>query len=348
MRTIMPVCLLLVLFVAACGPAPYDKYLEAGPEETIFIVNMQNTDQDTNQFQFKSVDDIKNLRSIQAARIPIPLVKKSTGRSWMAYEWIDGIKGMSVKHTPVNREWTKDADRNSANDDRIPVESLDSVGFSVGGTIQARVEEANAATFLFYYHGKQLEEIIDTNIRGFIAQSLSAKFGSLPLDSKDGQRSCKSEKKHVAGEVLAEVREQFSLQGITVDYFGLIEGLEFEDPKIQQGITEQIKSSQDLVTAQNERKAQAERNLKEQEIADKEAYVKEKLAEGMANAAIKQATGEAEAAKLLLQDKDALEFEVTMYERRKNADARVEAAKNLPKSILPAGSPLLMGLDGSK
>ncbi len=327
----------LALSAVACGPAKWDKYVDLGPNDVAAVVACEGGE--------TGAYNIEEATLVTAKRIPIPLVKKSTGRFWFSFKYDDAIKVFKIDLTPVNQNWTAASDSNSPEDERIAVESLDSVGFSVGGTLQIRVVQENSMAYFRKYRGKSLDEIARTNVRGFIAQSLSAKFGALPLDGEKGVKTCKSEKSAIAKAVLAEAKAQFEQDGITIDYFGLIEGLEYDDKEIQVGITAQIASSQDLITAQNERAAQKERNQRDQEMADRDAYISEKKAEGLSKAAIKKATGEAEAAKLLLADKDALAFEVEMYERRKAAEAKVMAAQHLPKNILPAGSPLLMGLD---
>jgi len=68
-------------------------------------------------------------------------------------------------------------------------------------------------------------------------------------------------------------------------------------------------------------------------------------AEGEAGSAIAAAQGEAEAAKIIESSKEAVLLKLTVLERTLAAQAKVAAASNLPKNILPSGSPLLMGLD---
>jgi len=333
----------LLALIAACGPPKLPLYEEIKPDETAYVIPLEG---DTaNQGKFASEEMLEKMK-VASKRIYLDQIKVSEGRGPGNYKWVPSSKVIRVSRNPVSREWTGDNDTGTdTKDQRIRVESLDSVGFSVGAVTEARIEEENTTRFLYRFHGKSLTEVIDVNIRNYYAQILSREFGSLALDSKEGERSCKSEKSAIAKIVYDEASKHFLEDGITITFFGLVEGLEFEDKEIQKSITRQVEAKQDLITATAERAAQAERNLKDQEMADRDAYVKKTLAKGEGDAKIEEAKGKAAAANELLTNKEALEFEILIYERRALADATVEAAKNLPKNILPEGSPLLLGLD---
>lgn len=330
------------LFVGACGPPMLENWVEVGNEETAFVIPLEGDSLD-GQKKFDSIDFLEE-KKVSSKRIILPLRKKATGRfdSWQ-FIWVPTAKVVKVKRSPVTREWTGGDNGTSPGVDQgIHVESLDSVGFTVGANTTAHIEEHHTARFLYSYPGDNLAEVIDTNVRGLATEYLSSHFGTLPLD---GEVSCKTEKKKISEGCHEYLKNFFIEKGITIDSFGLVGGLLFDDPEIQSSITDQVKSAQDLIVAQNERRSQLERNQRDQEIADRDAYVKQKLAEGEGNAEIALAQAKAEAASILWNAREAILLELEVFERKKAAEAKLAAGSNLPNAILPAGSPLLMGLD---
>jgi len=66
-------------------------------------------------------------------------------------------------------------------DQAIAVESLESIGFSAGATITVSIKEEDAPTFLYYYFGKKLDDVVDQNVRSFVQMVLSREFGNRNL-----------------------------------------------------------------------------------------------------------------------------------------------------------------------
>ena len=343
-KSILPLLLIPALLLVGCGPAKLEQSVEVQPDETAFLINIEDTDE---QGKFKSIEFLEE-NKVSAARIILPLRERSTGRAWFSYEYIPTARVITVKRTPATREWTDDPSTGTSSlSQKLAVESLDSIGFSVGATIMARITETDAAKFLYHFNGKQLEEIIDSNIRGYCQKELADQFGQLKLEE------CKAQKSKVFKNVEKSVIDKFNAMGITIDYFGAAEGLSFDDPKIQDAINRQVQAEADIETAKQEKLAQDERNktlmakkLSEAEALTAGAEQEAKAQEIRNRMLIEAAKAQSEAAKLKLEQKEALQLEAELYALKAEADAKVEAAKNLKElRILPAGSGLLHGLD---
>jgi hypothetical protein len=118
--------------------------------------------------------------------------------------------------------------------------------------------------------------------------------------------------------------------GITIDFFGSSEGLTYDNEKIQQAIDQQVVSEANIVAEANQKLA----NDKRREDQAAEAQLEVTIAQS-----------KADAAKKLAEAKDAMTFDVELFERRQRALALPELAKNFGNiKILPSSSPLLLEL----
>ena len=190
----------------------------------------------------------------------------------------------------------------SRRDEGIWVESSDSVGFSTGISITARIaDEANAVKFLYNYPPKssrvvsvassykdeyvvgvaQLGDIMDGEVRTKIQEVFAEKAAEYDMDE------LRSKKK----EIIAAIREQvipfFAERGITITAIGMFGGFTYENPQIQEAIDKVFEAQQDEEVAKAEAKAAGER---------KEALRLQ--GEGQAQREIEVARGQAEAVKL--------------------------------------------------
>lgn len=327
------------------GPPKLEQFVEIESHETAFLVPLEG-DSKGGQAKLLSREFLESAKVAQK-RISLPLRKKSTGRLPSSFEYVPTARVIKVSRTPVTREWTDDPDSGTSNTrQKLNVESLNSVGFAVGATIEVMIEEADTATFLYFYPGKSLAEVVDTNIRGFGQKFLSEFFGALTLEE------CKTKKGEAFKTCGEAMTREFKARGITITYFGSSEGLTYEDPEIQASINRQIIAEQKIVTEQKEKLAQDESNKKMIAKAKAEAEAlamaaeEERKAQAIRNQTnIERAEAEATAAKKLFDAKEAFLFQREQEIRLLDAQARVEAAKHLPSSILPAGSGLLFGLD---
>jgi len=324
MKRFLSITSLIIVAIAAtaCGPAQVELYDDIEPQQTAFVVQLEGgTD---NQAKFQSIEHLQKLQ-VAAKRIPTPTRKRKTGRMPWDFEWVKTVKVITVDRTPVTREWTeKESTGTNSKNEAIAVESSDSIGFGVGVNITASVEEENAARFLYYYAGKPLNEIIDTNIRSFVQANVSKAFGTRVLED------CKSSKGEIFTTCNEEATEYFAEMGITIRSLGYSEGLVYENPEIQAAINENYVAEMNIQKQDNERLAQEKTNAKDLSIAVTEREIAEEFA--------KAAEAKAKLVELEVKQNEAL--------------AKLTAAQKwngvLPSGIVPQGSQFLFGLDAAQ
>lgn len=174
--------------LTACGPAQIPPIVDIETNETAFLVPMEGESKE-GQERFMSVDFLEQNKA-PTKRVTLPIRKRSTGRVWFDYEWLPTLRVVTVNRTPVTREWTaEEGTGTEAKDQGIHVESKESIGFSVGVNLTASVTEEDAATFLYWYAGKKLAEVVDENVRGFVTSVLSREFGERDLMTGKGAKA---------------------------------------------------------------------------------------------------------------------------------------------------------------
>lgn len=318
MKNVYGFCVCCVVLVG-CGPYKEEQYVQIGPHETAFLIPLEGDS--TRQGKMQSIEALEKAK-VMAKRIYLPVRSRKLGRGYTNYEWVPTLRVICVGRTPVTREWTAEAGTGTSTANQaIEVESKDSINFGVGMTITCHVDEADTARFLYYYSGKTLSEIVDSNVRGFCQQKLAAKFGTLDLTE------CKKEKTRIFDELTKEAREFFEEKGVTIDFLGGVKGLQYQNPEIQAAIDKKFINEMEVQTS-------------EQELAEQQ--VRNEMAVSVAEA-------ERDAAKELYQAAEALELKVMLDIARIEAQATKDAAEKwggkLPTGIMPAGSGLLFGLE---
>ena len=143
--------LVMTLGFVGCKPVDQQVFVEAGNSDTVFNIQMEGEGKQAGLDSQQYLEE--NL--VQARRMPITYRWISTGR-W--YNWWSGYykhneQIVIVDRKPETREWTADVDSGTtAKDEAIWVESRDSVGFSTGISITARIADKDAAVkFLYNY-----------------------------------------------------------------------------------------------------------------------------------------------------------------------------------------------------
>lgn len=310
-----------VALLVSCGPVKIEQLEEVLPSETAFLVPLEGANK-TNQAKFMSIDYL-NESKVATKRISMPLRKYVTGRAYFSYKWIPTMKIIKVNRTPVTREWTGKAETGTnTRNEALWVESADSIGFGVGVNVTAMVKEEDAATFLYYFSGKPLSQVVDENVRGKVNSILSREFAAHNLEKA---RKMKNE---VFGKAAKETIESFTTMGVTITNLGLAEGLVYADSEIQQAINNAFKAEMLIQVEEQNNLAQKQVNARNVGIAKAEA-----------DAAI-------EFAKAAKARTSQVELEI----RRMKAQAQLTFAEKLgpgvlPSNILPQGSSMLFGLD---
>jgi len=293
--------------LTGCGPYPTEQAVEVKNNETAFVVPLEG-DTKAKQAQFMSIDYLEKAK-VATKRIIIPLRKRSTGRAWCDYEWIPLARVIVVDRSPVTCEWLET--------NGIKVESLDSVGFTVGVNCTGMICEEDAATFLYYYPGNSLSDVMNKNVKGFIQNVFAREFGSRNLSK------CQLEKKDIVLGLSKELTSHFAQYGITISSVGIADGMSYDNAEVQKTIDAVFVNETRVKQAEQEREAQKIINEKDLSIAQNERLKAEEFAK-------------------------AAEAQTKMVElkiRQMEAEAKLESAKRwdgkAPGGVVPSNSPFL-------
>jgi hypothetical protein len=259
MRKLLTIGLVIFLVVTifSCR-RPYKKehIEEIKPNETAFLVPLEGKTKEA-QAKFNSIDFLESSK-VPAKRVTIPQRFYQTGRKHYKGKWIDTMLLIKVDRSPVTREWTDSTDTGTETKKQaIWVESKDSIEFSIGIIATAMIEETDTAKFLYFYSGKNLSEIMDNNIRGFVVNFLTNYFA---MDNLEIVRTKKAE---IAEKLKIETIKQFKNFGVTITNIGFSGGLVYRDKEIQEAINKKF-------SAEMDRKTQEEINQKKIEQAEAE------------------------------------------------------------------------------
>lgn len=359
------------------GPMMMELNEEIAPNETAFLVPLEEKANEGGA-KFGSIEDLEQ-SVVRAQRVLIPQRKQSTGRMPGSFRWIPTMRVLKVDRSQVTREWTKDTKTGTAaKDQAIAVESLDSINFKAGAAIGCSIVQEDSAKFLYYFAGKPLSEVVDTNVRGFCQSVLSREFGKALLSQ------CPGKKAEAFKLCFDEAKTFYKAKGITIDYLGSSEGLSFDNPEMQKQfdrqfiaeneikIASQEKLAQDeknatmlakkkaeaealIEAAKQERLAQEERNAtmlakkKAEAEADIQAATLERQAQEERNANIvSKAKAEREAAEEVAKGAEGLKVRTDMEVKKLQAEAVVEFAKNWKGAFpayLPSNATFFLGMD---
>jgi hypothetical protein len=319
-----------VAVLGGCKDFKEDKYVDVAANETAFVVKM---DGDSESVKFDSEEALKKLQ-VAGKRIKIPQFFYDTGRMWYSGEWREAVQVYKVDRTPVSREWVADADRGtSGKNEGLWAESADSIEFSTGFSVTAKIEEENAAKFLYKYPSSSLADVMDSEVRSRIQSifsTIAAKYTlndllrgkDLEVETVDenGKKVIKRTKaegvvlneegtKILSGPkklaiilaVKADIVDHFSESGITITTCGMSGGFKYGDKDIQAKLNEVFKAEQQKVINRNLFDAQQDENNRIVLAADAKRDAIRKEAEGEADAKLSIATAEADGKAKLLE-----------------------------------------------
>ncbi len=279
--------LVAVAFALGGCMKPYDKpeYVEIDTSETGFLIPLEGDS--TQQARFESVDYLQE-RKVAAKRIQITHRWNQEGRISNDGRWLPLVRLVKVNRSPLTREWTSEGKHN-AGDKAIWIESADSVGFSMGFTCTAFIDEKDAATFLYWYPSGSLATVMDSEMRGRIQQTSAEIAAKYPLDD------LRSRKQEIADAVKKDVVTFFAQRGITVTTVGMFGGMTYENAAIQKAIDETVIAQQLKVVSEAKFSAQQRENdrIELEAKATAEKYRLE--AKGKSDARLAEAEAEAKA-----------------------------------------------------
>jgi len=272
LKGILLACMLICLAgsLTACRK-PYDtpEIITIEPSQTAFLVPLEGDT--TNQVSMDSIEFLKQSK-ISTKRVQIPHKWLQTGRRNFTGEWIPTMRLIIVERKPVSREWVNGTDGSSTKNQGIITESKDSIGFVVGVSISAQIDEHNATKFLYRYNNKPLEEILDNEIRTKIESKFNEECGKRELEKVMGDKT------DILKAVKEEVLPFFEERGITITALGLKGQFDYVDNDIQRAINEKFKAekreqAQKATNRMNIEKAEADNKV----IELQKTIMKEKI-----------------------------------------------------------------------
>jgi hypothetical protein len=286
-RTIRWMPVVLAAFVLTGCIRSYDKpeYAEIDTSETGFLIPLEG---DTNQqARFESVEYLQG-RKVAAKRVQISHRWNQEGRFSNDGHWFATVRLVKVNRSPVTREWTAESKSTQTRDKAIWIESADSVGFSMGFTCTAFIDEKDAATFLYWYPSGSLADVMDTEVRARTQQASAEVAARYPLDL------LRSKKQEIADAVRADVTSFFTKRGITITTVGMFGGMTYENPEIQKAIDNTFIAQQLKVVSEAKFEAQKKENERIELEATATAGRTRLEARGKADARLAEAQAEAE------------------------------------------------------
>lgn len=223
----------------------------------------------------------KNLVYAKQVRIPQQWIPK--GREWFGSNgnWHDAAVLIVVDIAPVTREWT--ADKNSgttAKDEAIWVMTSDSIEFSTGWTVTAKIDDRDAAVkFLHNYRNGSLAQIMDTEVRAKLQAEFGLEVTDLPMNTLRVNAT-----PHIT-KITKSVEKFFANRGINITNIGITGGFVYKNATIVQKMTDVFNAEQEKDIAISKTKAQEEMNkaiiLKSQGESDAIMKVRKAEADGI-------------------------------------------------------------------
>ncbi len=261
---LMAVVLMAVAFTGCRIPYMVPEFVEAKSNETIFVVPLE-VDSKDGQSNLKSIDYLED-RKVQAKRIELKQRWVQMGRRRWQGVWKKTEAVLIVDRAPVSREWVASSNKGTSDTDQsFIVESKDSIGFNVGGVASAFVSEEDTSTFLYWYSGITLAEIMDTNVFADVQSGLTEGFAQYNM------KEARGEKANIFKKVALDVTAKYKEFGITITTCGISGQLEYINQNIQDKIDEEFESAMAVSIAANKKLEQDEVNGKNVAMATSEA-----------------------------------------------------------------------------
>tara|TARA_R110000803_G_scaffold58151_1_gene116362 strand:+ start:670 stop:1788 length:1119 start_codon:yes stop_codon:yes gene_type:complete len=275
---------LVCLFATGCA---YDTpvYVKVDTSESAFVIQLEGKN---DQGTIKSEDFLKK-NMVATKRIQVSYRWISTGYMPLAGMYIPNERVIVVDRSPETREWRSGPGGTANHDQGIWVESSDSVGFSTGLSITARIaSEDDAVQFLYNYPPKQqrvigedkmyknkytvdvadLADVMDKEVRTKAQAIFAYESARYTMDElrarkrevldavKNGTTINDPGKEPV---VIEGIIEFFAKRGITITAVGMFGGFAYENPAIQKSIDAVFQAQQDEQVAIAEFDAAEER-----------------------------------------------------------------------------------------
>lgn len=242
------------LALTSCKPYEVPEYVQVRNNETAFVIPLEDAKEKRDaQVKFNS-EEFLDQAKVMTKRILVSHRWEPQGRiSWDGL-WIPSVVVLKVDRSPVTREWNADGTGSKGKDKAIWIESGDSVGFCIGVTCTAFIQEQDSAKFLYMYPSGSLESVMDSEIRARIQKVAAEAAAKYPLDQ------LRERKTELMTALETDVVPFFAKRGISITTIGMFGGMTYENPKIQASIDEVFVAQQQKNVALAQFEAQSKTN----------------------------------------------------------------------------------------
>ena len=242
------------LGLASCKPYEVPEYVQVKNNETAFVIPLEDAKEKQDaQMRFNS-EEFLDQAKVMTKRILVPHRWEQLGRVPWDGSWIPSVVVLKVDRSPVTREWNAQSAATKGTDKAIWIESGDSVGFCMGVTCTAFIQEQDSAKFLYMYPSGSLEATMDSEIRARIQKVAAEQAAKFPLDQ------LRERKVEIMTALETDVVPFFAKRVITITTIGMFGGMTYENPKIQASIDEVFVAQQLKNVALAQFDAQAKTN----------------------------------------------------------------------------------------
>lgn len=269
------ITLIFLTVFAASGCRPYMEQIlvEFETSEVPVLIELENENNQVasdalNGKVQTTTEEMKSYfreRLVRSQRVVIPQRWKNTGYFWLSGHYIPTVKTVVIDLQPETVRWEGNTG--------IWVESFDSVGFSTGITITARIESIDdGLTFLSHYppkstrvietkngtyqiHITSLEGIMDHEMKAIVQGIIAHEVAGYPMDE------CREKKREIIDAVRDKLIPFFAERGVTITNIGQFGGFEYENKANQEAIDKVFQAQQDKSVAIAESEAAEERKL---------------------------------------------------------------------------------------
>lgn len=338
-KTNLLTCAAICIFSVGCTQSYHEDLLvDIGTSEAAILVETVNDNgqaaiapngKGENVKAGGELVDFYKTRLVNARKVKIPYYWKQTHKmrfyDWSHDgngEWKPAARLIVVDMSPETREWTSNSGSGTGNKNQgIWVESSDSVGFSTGISITARIKNLdNAVKFLSNYppanertevtaggapfkvEVTSLSQIMDSEVRTKIQEVFAYESAAYTMDE------LRDKKREILDSLKEEVVPFFEERGITITSIGQFGGFTYENPDIQKAIDKVFEAQQDEEVAKAEAKAAEQRKEALRLRGEGEAQEKIEASRGVAEGVKLEAEAQAEAIKAVA---DAKSYEIT-------------------------------------
>jgi hypothetical protein len=254
---VLSLCALTGILLSGCERQPFNapEFVDIGPNETAYMIPMSGDT--TNQKQLQSEEFLAR-NQVSSKRVEIPHQWVQTGRGAEEGKWVPTVQLLKVSLSPETREWTEeDATGTSAKNQGIKAETSESTSFMARMNCSCQISEGKSATFLHWYYGRPLAEVMDSDIRALVEKHFVAECAHYTLEA------LLTHKDAIMHSVEAKLREYCEARGINLNYVGLKGDFTYENKAIQESLDNRFKARQERlsqadVNAKNIEKAKAD------------------------------------------------------------------------------------------